>query len=83
MRIAVIIPETTYASVDTDNLPAFKLLTIMLEAVITPELEIKLLTFNVPAMVETPVYTELNEFSNLTVAFVNVAAYPVTSRFWN
>ena len=48
----------------------------------TPELEIKLLTFNVPAMVETPVNIELNEFANLTAA-VNVAAYPVTSRFWN
>ena len=37
-------------------------------------------TFNVPAKVETPVYVEFKLSCNVSFAFVNVAAVPVTSK---
>ena len=42
-------------------------------AVRIPALHTKFPMINVPATVEIPENTELNEFSNLTVALVNVA----------
>lgn len=52
-------------------------------AVITPVFAIKLLTTSVPATVDTPVKVELKDSAKVTFAVVNVAAVPVTSRFWN
>ena len=74
VRIAVTIPEVMHASVDTPRMLVCKLFPRNSVAVMIPALQSRFPTCKVPPTVLIPLNVELNEFSKVTVAFVNVAA---------